>query len=246
MSSRLPRSTASPDRVKRAVSSRHAFTLIELLVVVAILAVLVSLLVPILGDALMKTRTAGCQYNMRHLALAMLSYTVGHGNWVPDPKPGADPDDPPNWAGIGYERRLESYLGGRRSAAAFLRCPLETDPDRDYSYMTMRSAMGGGYGNIEGVFSRLWIMSNTNRWRDPSLMFLFIETNPYDTAAFGSGSWYGALWDWAPPGPYLHDGQKHALHGDQHVELRDDFTYPGGTMSTNWSAGEVFRRVVPR
>lgn len=51
--------------------TRHGFTLIELLFVIGILAVLVTILVPVVGDVLAKARVAECMTNMKHISGAI-------------------------------------------------------------------------------------------------------------------------------------------------------------------------------
>ncbi len=53
---------------------RSGFTLIELLVVVAIIAILAGLLIPVLGRAKDKGRTARCQNNLRQLGMAAMMF----------------------------------------------------------------------------------------------------------------------------------------------------------------------------
>lgn len=54
---------------------RHAFTLIELLVVVAIIALLISILMPALGSARAQAKDALCRSNLHQLSLATTYYS---------------------------------------------------------------------------------------------------------------------------------------------------------------------------
>lgn len=60
-----------------------AFTLIELLVVVAILAVLMSILLPSLGAAREQARAVVCAQHLRQFGNALHGYTTENQDWIP-------------------------------------------------------------------------------------------------------------------------------------------------------------------
>ncbi len=61
--------------------SKRAFTLIELLIVIAIIALLVSILLPSLSRAKALARRAVCSSNIRNLQLANVGYAEEHGEY---------------------------------------------------------------------------------------------------------------------------------------------------------------------
>ena len=56
--------------------SPRAFTIVELLVVISIIALLIALLLPALGEARESAKTAVCQSNLGHIGKAQLSYAI--------------------------------------------------------------------------------------------------------------------------------------------------------------------------
>lgn len=66
------------------MTRRNGFTLIELLVVVAIIALLISILLPSLNRAREQARSVACKSNMRSIGQAFTMYGMSHnGAWPP-------------------------------------------------------------------------------------------------------------------------------------------------------------------
>ena len=65
---------------KRLKRSRGGFTLIELLVVIAIIAILASMLLPVLANARIKTSSIVCRSSERQLTLAWQMYADDNGD----------------------------------------------------------------------------------------------------------------------------------------------------------------------
>lgn len=65
------------------VVGKRGFTLIELLVVIAIIALLASLLVPMVGRGLEKGRRARCAANLQQLGLIFNAFAQDHDGYLP-------------------------------------------------------------------------------------------------------------------------------------------------------------------
>jgi prepilin-type N-terminal cleavage/methylation domain-containing protein/prepilin-type processing-associated H-X9-DG protein len=103
----------SPEQAMR----RRGFTLIELLVVVAIIAMLISILLPGLNSAREKGRIVVCAANQRQLYLATQMYAQDHADRLP------------LHAEVGikapfWDKRIVPYAGGSYQAGVFS-CPTQ-------------------------------------------------------------------------------------------------------------------------
>ena len=82
------------------------FTLIELMVVLAIIAILLSLLIPSLGRSRTTARTTLSKNNLKQIFIATLSYSESNDGYLPLPAENPHPasnDDGANWTRIVYE-----------------------------------------------------------------------------------------------------------------------------------------------
>lgn len=84
-----------------------AFTLIELLVVVAIIAVLISILMPSLASAKRNSQTVACLSNLRQLGMATQVYTSEYDNVLPGWSWNFAPVGKPN---ADWTNQLSGYL----------------------------------------------------------------------------------------------------------------------------------------
>ncbi len=84
------------------------FTLIEVLVVVAIIALLISILLPSLNSAREQARLVSCTSNIRQLTLAFQMYASEHRVF-----PGSSHDFGMDWMGWHNRNKINPTLGGR-------------------------------------------------------------------------------------------------------------------------------------
>ncbi len=120
--------------------SRKAFTLVELLVAIAIIAVLITLLVPSLSGATRKARQVACLNQMRNLGFALTEYARENGDVIPRSSHSA----------LAYQAKPWGYALAPQVARGFIyngpgqawdavlngpyRCPADSRRDSTWSY----------------------------------------------------------------------------------------------------------------
>ena len=118
----------------------RGFTLIELLVVMMIIALLASLLFPVINSVFYKTDILKCTANLRQLGMAAHSYATDHNNVFPEIEP--DPTHPLDApTDSGYPRQplllaLQSYGITEKN----VQCPTDMRLGAQSSYATKQSS----------------------------------------------------------------------------------------------------------
>ncbi len=141
---------------KQVWRARRAFTLIELLVVVAIIALLVSILLPALGRAREQTKAAVCSSNLHQLALASTYYAQENQDRLPYIRGTKVPgSNPPKYKAPYYQYdqllRLYKYLPDLK----IYRCPSARENNSVQVYAGGAGGLGdhGSYYTVLGTDS---------------------------------------------------------------------------------------------
>jgi prepilin-type N-terminal cleavage/methylation domain-containing protein len=221
-----------------AETPRRGFTLIELLVVIAIIAILASLLLPVLARARDKGKSAKCQSNLRQLVLATMMYEEDHQvypiGWPPD----SALNDPyfPIWY-----RQLQPYLGSKTnvSGRGVFICPSSlqrAQPDEK-----LGSALReGGFWGMLAYAQNCYINGGrkdvgSRHIQDASGTILFADTDGWDACLYpdgdvsanvcyrhSGGNERSAAMDRGIKGEKGKKRRANSVFLDSHVELRRD------------------------
>ena len=214
-------------------------SLIEVLSVIAVIAVLVSILLSVVGSVRRKSRMISCASNMRQLGVAVQLYASDNqqelpfGYWIEQ--------DSGNFQV--WDQMIKPYLA--EDMTGVLRCPSDhfSGEDADFprrSYSMVRNGQSGvaktGYMTVNSpdVIRSMSI-------EDPGSTIMFTEFSSAQAAGDGSNNVIGktacSVID-SPSqqlqkgnGQHLHDGLLNYLFVDGHVEcLAPEETIGDGTM----------------
>ena len=222
----------------RRRARRRGFTLIELLVVIAIIGILAGLLLPVLGRARDKGKTAKCQSNLRQLGMAAMMYDEDHQvypiGWPP--ADGLTGSSFPIWY-----RQLQPYLGRNTnvSGQGVFICPSSQQRAQPGEGLGNGVREGGFWGylayaqNYEINAGRRDIGSRLVQ--DVPGTVLYADTDGWDACLYpdgdpaanvcyrhSGGNEKSAATDRGVKGLKGQKGRADAVFADTHVELRHD------------------------
>jgi len=214
------------------------FTLIELLVVVAIIAILASLLLPVLARARDKGKTARCQSNLRQLAIATIMYEEDF-QVYPIGWPPADLLSAPIIP-IWY-RQLQPYLGSKTnvSGRGVFICPSSIQKAQADEHLGAAMREGGFWGFLSYA-QNCYINGGradigSRQVPDPASTVIFADTDGWDACLYADGdptanvcyrhsggNERSADTDRGVKGAKGRKSRANAAFIDSHVELRRD------------------------
>jgi prepilin-type N-terminal cleavage/methylation domain-containing protein/prepilin-type processing-associated H-X9-DG protein len=182
------------------VSMRRGFTLIELLIVVAVIAILIGILLPALGESKELAKTTVCLSNVRNLNVAACAYCTSFRDYFPPSRDGTSEwDFLKTTDALGNPTIVPGILWQGGTNLKIQQCPSYTgrsgtltDPYTGYNYNT--SFIGHGVGEATPTPSRTVDI-----------------VNPQRCAVFGDGQYFGGVTDKYMRSPLLYPASPDTL-----------------------------------
>ena len=209
---------------------QQRFTLIELLVVVAIIGILASMLLPSLGRAREKAKTAVCVSNISQVNKALNLYTADDDDRMPKASSGTQRDYWPSF--------LDPYMGGAEFTGAtgltkngqsviWGSCPNSVNPTNKPRFRD---------GDYAGVFpqSSVWHTGGLGTITDPSSSAIFTEGN-HEIGTYQLGN------SWIRVGSGANETEYNYITGPEWGKIRHDFgktftisSFDGASRAIRW------------
>jgi prepilin-type processing-associated H-X9-DG protein/prepilin-type N-terminal cleavage/methylation domain-containing protein len=203
----------------------RGFTLTELLAVMAVIAVLVAILIPVLGGAREAARSAVCQSNLRQIGIALTMFVNDHGYYPAIAEVGQIMDG--TGPGTGYQQDLLPYMD---AAHDIMFCPSNDPRYRWHEYVPHMTPSGGSifsygmngcgsgiadYGLTCSSFVRCYVAES--EVLVPSQMIAFTDSDDGSNLVIPTFTLaMPGIASWAPS--KRHNGGSNVLFCDGHVE----------------------------
>jgi prepilin-type N-terminal cleavage/methylation domain-containing protein/prepilin-type processing-associated H-X9-DG protein len=218
------------------LNKRRGFTLIELLVVISIIALLIAILLPALGQARKSARRMLCLSQLKQTGLALTLYADANNDWLPPVRV-----DYGTSAGMTFRRMIyEQVLAGQlpvnsvyasQEMANSAKYKLNVCPSYEVTYTPIGyHQVGAGTYSMNPYFNGPDMGSSSTPWRRLSQASQGGHIEPYivDGSPHYSGGWaenkgalYSLLRIMDSPGQttagYYHLGGFNALFIDNHA-----------------------------
>ena len=206
------------------------FTLIELLVVIAIIGILASMLLPSLGRAREKAKTAVCVSNISQINKALQLYTSDDNDRMPKASNGLQRD---NWPSL-----LDPFAGGSSFTGAtglkkngqsviWGSCPNSLNSTNTPNFRD---------GDYAGVFPQnsTWFTGGLGTISDPSNSIIFTEGN-HEIGVYQLGN------SWIRVGTGANETEYNYITGPEWGKVRHDFgkvftisSFDGASRAIKW------------
>lgn len=229
----------STGRQNKSSVKRILFTLIELLVTVAVIAILISVLLPVLSRVRDKAQSIQCSSNLKQLMTMQLMYDSDHSvfarNMATIVYRGAKQDRLPHWL-ILAEAKLMPYPKPPESswiwnAYGIACCPVSVT-ERKEGYAMNKAQHGAFMDSTREEFRTFRQIKGT-----PSRLVFLIDS-PLNDAYYDTGGW--GQWKWNIGTQTGSVAPKHMMrantaYADGHVATLSPAARPhGSTNKTDW------------
>lgn len=237
-------------RTKGSRKGCHAFTLVELLVVVAIIALLISILLPTLSKAQEKARQVMCTSNLRGIFTAWSIYTGAHNGSPPILYGGGGlyayedglkmSDDCTTAAlGTGSQQNLCLLVKAGTLQWEIFICPSTDHEPASRSGSGRKFGLGETVGGEDRSYCDYGIQGSNTYYCNYCPLNKFMDGDVVVMGDRGPPSLYDYQDEWSPNHPK--DGES-LLYFDGHVRFSKDKNSDDDKNTGGWGGNNVYTR----